>query len=263
MAGSSGSRPVARIQTLNTGFIGSPPGGARAAEIALDLDGPEFDRPLALVVGAHRIGHEGQDAGFHLLLRRQVLWQRDLRHRGGVLETGLGDVERHRHVEDRPAVLDRDDAPRAEAAPLAAAVDAVDDRHLGIATKQEVGVERMGMEGLHVHGPAGCDERLADHLAAEHALPADLRAAAAKQVVLKLFEVEDGEKIVDGARHGSSGMTRAVWNRTRDAGLGAVLVSRTHRARPAPCWRSPPGDGSRTSHAARPSPETAIAAAAV
>ena len=49
---------------------------------------------------------------------------------------------------------------------------------------------------------AGGDEGLADHLAAEHALPADLRAAAAIQVVLELLEVEDGEEIVDGAGHG-------------------------------------------------------------
>ena len=71
----------------------------------------------------------------------------------------------------------------------------------------------MRLARLHVHGPAGGDERLADHLAAEHALPADLRAAAAEQVVLELLEVEDGEKIVDGAatwvmgsRAGQSGM---------------------------------------------------------
>ena len=44
-------------------------------------------------------------------------------------------------------------------------------------------------------GAGGGDQRLADHLAAEHALPADLRAAAAKQVHLELFEVEDGEQV--------------------------------------------------------------------
>ena len=50
-------------------------------------------------------------------------------------------------------------------------------------------------------GPAGRDEGLADHLAAEDPLPADLRAAAAIQVVLELFEVEDGQEIVDCAGH--------------------------------------------------------------
>jgi hypothetical protein len=43
--------------------------------------------------------------------------------------------------------------------------------------------------------------------AAEHPLPTDLRAAAAEEVTLKLFELEDGEKIVNGARHGSSCLT--------------------------------------------------------
>ena len=50
----------------------------------------------------------------------------------------------------------------------------------------------------------GGDQRLADHLAAEHALPADLRAAAAKQVLLELFEVEDGEQVGDGGGHGGT-----------------------------------------------------------
>jgi hypothetical protein len=43
---------------------------------------------------------------------------------------------------------------------------------------------------------------LANHLPAEHPLPADLRTAAAKQVVLKLFEIEDAKEIVNSARHG-------------------------------------------------------------
>ena len=49
----------------------------------------------------------------------------------------------------------------------------------------------------------GRDQRLADHLAAEHALPADLRAQAAKQILLELFEIEDGEQLFDlGAYYG-------------------------------------------------------------
>jgi hypothetical protein len=41
-----------------------------------------------------------------------------------------------------------------------------------------------------VDGAAGRDQRLADHLAAEHALPARLRAAPAKQVYLERLEIE-------------------------------------------------------------------------
>ena len=92
------------------------------------------------------------------------------------------------------AVLDGDDAPGGEALAVADAVDLVDDRHLGIAGQQEIGVQRMRQHALD--GAGGRDQRLADHLAAEHALPADLRAAAAKQVHLELLEVEDGEQVV-------------------------------------------------------------------
>ena len=49
----------------------------------------------------------------------------------------------------------------------------------------------------------GGDQRLADHLAAEHALPADLRAAAAEQIDLERFEIEDGQQVLDGGRHGA------------------------------------------------------------
>ena len=42
-----------------------------------------------------------------------------------------------------------------------------------------------------VDGAIGGDQGLADHLTAEHALPADLRAHAAKQIHLERFDVED------------------------------------------------------------------------
>ena len=47
---------------------------------------------------------------------------------------------------------------------------------------------------------AGRHQRLADHLAAEHALPADLRRAAAEQVDLELLEVEDVQQVLNGGR---------------------------------------------------------------
>ena len=45
-------------------------------------------------------------------------------------------------------------------------------------------------------------ERLPDYLAAEHALPADLRAQAAVEVHLEPFDVEDGQKLIKRAAHG-------------------------------------------------------------
>ena len=52
--------------------------------------------------------------------------------------------------------------------------------------------------GQVVDGAAGRDQRLADDLAAEYPLPALLRRAAAKQVHLDRFEIEDGDEILDG-----------------------------------------------------------------
>ena len=43
-----------------------------------------------------------------------------------------------------------------------------------------------------IHRAVGCDQRLADDLAAEHALPAGLRADAAEQVLLERLDVENG-----------------------------------------------------------------------
>ena len=100
------------------------------------------------------------------------------------------------------AVLDRHHPPRGEALAVADAVDLVDDRHLGIAAEQEIGVQRMRRPLRHVlDGAAGGDQRLADDLAAEHALPARLRRAAAEQVHLERLEIEDGENVLQGGRH--------------------------------------------------------------
>ena len=52
-----------------------------------------------------------------------------------------------------------------------------------------------------VDSAARRDQRLTDHLAAEDTLPALLRRAAAKQVHLKLLEIEKGDQILDGSRH--------------------------------------------------------------
>ena len=51
-------------------------------------------------------------------------------------------------------------------------------------------------------GAAGRDQRLPDHLSAEHALPAILRRAAAKQIHFELLDVEHIEHGLDGSGHG-------------------------------------------------------------
>ena len=98
------------------------------------------------------------------------------------------------------AVLASGDAAGGEALAVPDAIDVVDDRHLGIAGQQEIGVHGMrrtaGVDGAH-----RCDQRLPDHLSAIDALPAGLRRAPAKQVHLERLEVEDIEHFLDGGGH--------------------------------------------------------------
>src|SRR5205814_4912503 len=103
-----------------------------------------------------------------------------------MFETRLVNVKRDHQGKDRLAVLDRDHAPRGEALAIADAVDFVDDRHLGIAADQEIAVQRVRRAA--VHSAAGRDQRLTDHLPAEHALPAILWATAAKKIHFKLLD---------------------------------------------------------------------------
>src|SRR6202034_413958 len=97
------------------------------------------------------------------------------------------------------AVLDRHHAPRREAAPIANAGDLVDDRHLGIAAKEKIGVQRMRRSLCDFLNRAACrHQRLADDLSAIDALPGRLRRAAAKKVYLERLQIEDGKKVIDG-----------------------------------------------------------------
>src|SRR3954453_3663851 len=101
------------------------------------------------------------------------------------------------------AVLDRDHAPRGEALAVADAIDLIDDRHLGIARQKKIGVQRMRRAAADLlDGATRRHQRLSDHLPAEDALPAGLRAPAAKQIYLERLEVEDGKQILDRGGHG-------------------------------------------------------------
>ena len=125
----------------------------------------------------------------------------DLRHPGLMAQAGLVAMERDRHGEDRFAMLDRDHPPGGEALAVANAIDLVDDRHLGVAAEQEVGVQRMRRPAAGVERAAGCHQRLAYHLATEHPLAPDLGRAAAEQVDLELLEVEHGKQVLNGGGH--------------------------------------------------------------
>jgi len=97
------------------------------------------------------------------------------------------------------AVLDRGDAPRRVALAVAQTLDFVDDRNLRIARQNEIAMQRMRQPAFH--SAARGDHCLADDLPAEHALPARLRAGAAKQIFLELFDIEDRQKINQAFRH--------------------------------------------------------------
>ena len=119
-----------------------------------------------------------------------------------MFEARLVVVERHHQGEDRLPVLDREHAARREALAVADAIHLVDDRHSRVAADQEIRMHRMRRAALD--GAAGRDQRLSDHLAAEHALPAVLGAAPAKEIHLELLEVEHIEHGLDGSGHGAN-----------------------------------------------------------
>jgi hypothetical protein len=57
------------------------------------------------------------------------------------------------------------------------------------------------MRQAALDGAAGCNHGLPNHLAAEHPLPARLRAVAAEQVHLELLEIENGNQVNQALGH--------------------------------------------------------------
>jgi hypothetical protein len=68
------------------------------------------------------------------------LWVGRLRHQRLILRARLGHLERRRERKDRASVLDRHHSAGGERAAVADAVDGVDDRDIGIAGPDEVGM---------------------------------------------------------------------------------------------------------------------------
>ena len=107
-------------------------------------------RDVADVECARPVGVLDTGSGKALLAGGQAVGFGDVGHLVEMVEAGFGDVERRRHVEDRPPVLDGGDAAGRERAAVADPVDLVQHRHVGVARPHEVGVER-------VHGPVVVD----------------------------------------------------------------------------------------------------------
>src|ERR1019366_3149064 len=117
-----------------------------------------------------------------------------------MFEPRLLDLERGRERENRAAMLDRVAAPRGKTLSVPDPVDFIDDRHARVARQKEIAVQ--GMRRPPFDGAGRCDEGLRDHETAEHALPANLRTAPAKNIFLDPLEIEDCQKLGNGMRQG-------------------------------------------------------------
>ena len=84
---------------------------------------------------------------------------------------------------------------------------------------------------LEILNRDGVVQRLRDHLSAEDALPADLRAAAAVEIALELFEIENFQEIGDGGAH--------RWSITCRAGVCRMVHGEAGASRRGG-WHSPP-----------------------
>ena len=116
-----------------------------------------------------------------------------------MVEAGLLLVERGDHRKDRLALLAGDDAPGREAAAVSQPLDLEQDRLVGIAAEQKICVQGMGVAAGD--GALGRDQRLGQHLPAEHPLPAVQRRMADEPVVARRRKVEQGDEFVSG--HGA------------------------------------------------------------
>src|SRR5262249_7926125 len=105
------------------------------------------------------------------------------------------DLKGRRHREYLLAVLDRDHTARGEARSVSTSVDLVENRNFGIATAQEISVERVALPSLD--RPAGSNKCLTQNLASEHALHPVCRALAAEDIDLYLLEIEEIENFPD------------------------------------------------------------------
>ena len=138
------------VRSSGSGFAAAQPGvlarlGGRAVAARQHLDSLD----LAAVDHLETVGETpvGGVVLRHLLVDvavgGQFVWRRHVRHFGLVLQAALLDLEGRGHVEDRLSVLDADDAPGGEALAVPDAVDVEQDRSLGVAAAQEVGVDRV------------------------------------------------------------------------------------------------------------------------
>ncbi len=151
------------------------------------VDRPRTRVPVAEYLGV--LGIAGLEVGERLGVG-ETLGRLEL-----MLEALFGGVERGREMEDGVTMLDGDDAAGRERSTVADPFDFVEDRDGRVAGTQEVGMQRV--DGAVLDRSSGGDERLACHLATEHALALFVGALATEDVLLDLLEVEQADEVVD------------------------------------------------------------------
>ncbi len=166
---------------------------------AQGFDGAELERPLLGEEAAHFHRHFLEHVGGHVEQVPESIRARHVRHVGLVFETFLGLLKRGGQVEDRPPVLDGDDAPGGEAAAVACAVDLVNDRLGHVAAAQEIRVQRVGDPS--VHGVLRGRQRLAQHLSPENLGAPDVAAVAAEDIVFDTLELQQRDQVFEYGVH--------------------------------------------------------------
>ena len=112
-----------------------------------------------------------------------------------MLEPLLGRLKRHGRIEDRLAVLLRNDAPSRERAAVTDSIDVVDDGDRGVALAKEIPVKRVSDSAFH--RTTRSDQRLSRHEPAEDPRPSIVRAETPEEIDVERLEIEPVEKAAE------------------------------------------------------------------
>ena len=109
-------------------------------------------------------------------------------NRSLMLEALLRNLEGSRHIEYRPAVLNRDDTPVTEAATVSCDINVIDDWRGHITRAQKIRVQRVRFTTFN--GVMRRRQRLTENLPTEHARTSNIATLTAEDSIFDLFELE-------------------------------------------------------------------------